>query len=123
MYNVFIIIDVFRVHFSCLINQKKILFLRVLMTELLNRDNGDLFHGFNGGGTVTGATNKGNSGGSSTSNDDGDFWGMIFKGSTSNQASPPSPSSSIVFVSIFLSLLIIFILDITTNHVILLSSL
>lgn len=85
------------------------------------RDNGDLFHGIDGGGTVTGTTSKGNTGGSSTSNDDGDFWGMIFKGSSSNQAAPPSPSSFIVFVSIFLSLFIIFILDISTNHVILLS--
>ncbi|KAJ1436251.1 Pectin lyase fold/virulence factor [Sesbania bispinosa] len=36
------------------------------------RDNGDLYPGFNGGGTVTGATSKGNSEGSSS--DDGDFF-------------------------------------------------
>ncbi|KHN11447.1 Putative pectate lyase 12 [Glycine soja] len=83
------------------------------------RDNGDLYPGFNGGGTVTGATSKGNTEGSSS--DDGDFFGMIFRGSSSSQAAPPSPSSSIVFVSTFLSLLIIFILDTTTNHAILLS--
>ncbi|TKY50798.1 pectate lyase 12 [Spatholobus suberectus] len=82
------------------------------------RDNGNLYPGFNGGGTVTGATSKGNNEGSSS--DDGDFFGMIFKGSSS-QAAPPSPSSSIVFVSTFLSLLIIFILDTTANHAILLS--
>ncbi|KAL2324052.1 hypothetical protein Fmac_023110 [Flemingia macrophylla] len=82
------------------------------------RDNGDLYPGFNGGGTVTGATSKGNSAGS-TGSDDGDFFGMIFKGSSSSQAAPSSPSSSIVFVSTFLSLLIIFILDSTTNHALL----
>lgn len=98
---------------------KKSTFLRVLMSKLLNRDNGDLYPGFNGGGTVTGATSKGNTEGSSS--DDGDFFGMIFRGSSSSQAAPPSPSSSIVFVSTFLSLLIIFILDTTTNHAILLS--
>ncbi|XP_020211456.1 probable pectate lyase 18 [Cajanus cajan] len=84
------------------------------------RDNGDLYPGFNGGGTVTGATSKGNSAGS-TSSDDGDFFGMIFKGSSSSQAPAPSPSSSIVFVSTFLSLFIIFILDSTTKHALLLS--
>lgn len=78
------------------------------------RDNGDLYPGFNGGGTVTGATSKGNSAGSS---DDGDFFGMIFRGSSSHAAPPSPPSSSTVFVTTFLSLLIILILDTsTTNH-------
>lgn len=95
---------------------KKSTFLRVLMSKLLNRDNGDLYPGFNGGGTVTGATSKGNTEGSSS--DDGDFFGMIFRGSSSSQAAPPS---SVLFVSIFLSLLIIFVLDTTTNHAFLLS--
>ncbi|CAJ1977573.1 unnamed protein product [Sphenostylis stenocarpa] len=81
------------------------------------RDNGDLYPGFNGGGTVTGATSKGNSAGSS--GDDGDFFGMIFRGSSSHAAPPSSPSSSIVFVTTFLSLLIILILDTSTNHPIL----
>ncbi|RDX94643.1 putative pectate lyase 12 [Mucuna pruriens] len=79
------------------------------------RDNGDLYPGFNGGGTVTGATSKGNNAGSSS--DDGDFFGMIFRGSSS-QAPPPSLSWSILFVSTFLSL---FILDAITNHAILFS--
>ncbi|KAK7280517.1 hypothetical protein RJT34_25581 [Clitoria ternatea] len=79
------------------------------------RDNGDLYPGFNGGGTVTGATSKGGS-----SSDGDDFFGMIFKGSSS-QAAPPPLYSSFVFVSTFLSLLIIFILDSITNHAILLS--
>ncbi|XP_061363960.1 probable pectate lyase 18 [Gastrolobium bilobum] len=82
------------------------------------RDNGDLYPGFNGGGTVTGASSKGHNEGSS--GDDGDFFGMIFRGGSS-QAAPPLPSSSIVFVSAFLSLLIIFILDTITNHAFLLS--
>ncbi|XP_027365765.1 probable pectate lyase 18 [Abrus precatorius] len=82
------------------------------------RDNGDLYPGFNGGGTITGATSKGNNEGSS--GDDGDFFGMIFRGSSS-QAAAPLTFSSIVFVSTFLSLLIIFILDTTTYHAILLS--
>ncbi|KAK7357824.1 hypothetical protein VNO80_17121 [Phaseolus coccineus] len=82
------------------------------------RDNGDLYPGFNGGGTVTGATSKGNSAGSSS--DDGDFFGMIFRGSSSHAAPPSSPSSSTLFVTTFLSLLIILILDTsTTNHPIL----
>lgn len=82
------------------------------------RDNGDIYPGFNGGGTTTGGTNmnKGYNGGSSS--DDGDLFGMIFKGSSS-QAPPYSKSN--VFVSTFLSLLIIFILDTITNYDILLS--
>ncbi|XP_057734242.1 probable pectate lyase 18 [Arachis stenosperma] len=83
------------------------------------RDNGDLFPGYTGGGTVTSATNKGGSSGGSSGGDGGDFFGMIFGGGSS-QAAPP-PSSILVFVSTFLSLLIIFILDTTTNHAILLS--
>jgi pectate lyase len=91
------------------------------MSELLIiRDNGDIYPGFNGGGTTTGASSKGyNGNGGSSSSDDGDFFGMIFKGSSS-QAAPLAPYSSIVFVSTFLSLLIIFILDTTTNYDILL---
>jgi len=91
------------------------------MTELLSRDNGDIYPGFNGGGTTTGANSKGYNGNGGSSNDDGDFFGMIFKG-TSSQAAPLAPSySSIVFVSTFLSLLIIFNLVIITNYDILLS--
>ncbi|XP_014513277.1 probable pectate lyase 18 [Vigna radiata var. radiata] len=83
------------------------------------RDNGDLYPGFNGGGSVTGATSKGNSAAGSSS-DDGDFFGMIFRGSSSRAAPPSSPSSlSIAFVSTFLSLVIILILDTSTNHPIL----
>ncbi|RHN82478.1 putative pectate lyase [Medicago truncatula] len=84
------------------------------------RDNGDIYPGFNGGGTTTGANSKGYNGNGGSSNDDGDFFGMIFKG-TSSQAAPLVPYSSIVFVSTFLSLLIIFNLDIITNYDILLS--
>ncbi|WVY97930.1 hypothetical protein V8G54_030081 [Vigna mungo] len=83
------------------------------------RDNGDLYPGFNGGGSVTGATSKGNSAAGSSS-DDGDFFGMIFRGSSSRAAPPSSPSSLfIAFVSTFLSLVIILILDTSTNHPIL----
>ncbi|QCE08654.1 probable pectate lyase 18 [Vigna unguiculata] len=82
------------------------------------RDNGDLYPGFNGGGTVTGATSKGNSAAGSTS-DDGDFFGMIFRGSSSRAAPPSSPSRSIAFVTTFLSLVIILVLDTSTNHPIL----
>jgi pectate lyase len=45
---------------------------------------------------------------------------MIFKGSSSQAAAPLATYSSIVFVSTFLSLLIIFILDTATNYDILL---
>ncbi|BAT93734.1 hypothetical protein LR48_Vigan02g250200 [Vigna angularis] len=82
------------------------------------RDNGDLYPGFNGGGSVTGATSKGNSAAGSSS-DDGDFFGMIFRGSSSRAAPPSSPSLSVAFVSTFLSLVIILILDASTNHPIL----
>ncbi|XP_058768654.1 probable pectate lyase 18 [Vicia villosa] len=82
------------------------------------RDNGDIYPGFNGAGTTTGATSKGYNEGPSS--DGGDFFGMIFKGSSS-QAAPSAPYSSIVFVSTLLSLLIIFNLDIITNYDILLS--
>ncbi|XP_028753316.1 LOW QUALITY PROTEIN: probable pectate lyase 13 [Neltuma alba] len=79
------------------------------------RDNGDLFPGFSGSGAVGGATSTGNVG--SSSGDDGDFFGMIFKGSSS-EAAPPSLS----IVSIFLSILIISILYTFTSHAVLLSS-
>ncbi|XP_019441365.1 PREDICTED: probable pectate lyase 18 [Lupinus angustifolius] len=84
------------------------------------RDNGDLYPGFNGGGTVTGSSKGKNVPGSSSGGDDGNIFGMIFGGGSSH-APPPSPSSFIVFVSTILSLLIILLLDNTTNHVILLS--
>ncbi|KAK2458842.1 Pectin lyase superfamily protein [Trifolium repens] len=85
------------------------------------RDNGDIYPGFNGGGITTGASSKGyNGNGGSSSSDDGDFFGMIFKGSSSQAAAPLATYSSIVFVSTFLSLLIIFILDTATNYDILL---
>lgn len=99
--------------------------LSLIMNELLIfRDNGDIYPGFNGAGTTsgagttTGATSKGYNEGPNS--DGGDFFGMIFKGSSS-QAAPLAPYSSIVFVSTFLSLFIVFNLDIITNYDILLS--
>ncbi|OIW06920.1 hypothetical protein TanjilG_18308 [Lupinus angustifolius] len=82
------------------------------------RDNGGSNPGSDGGETMTGSTN-GNDATGSGSGGNGNFR-MIYGGGSS-QAAPPSPTSLIVLVSTFLYLLIIFILDTRTNHVILLS--
>ncbi|KAM7463858.1 hypothetical protein LguiA_031979 [Lonicera macranthoides] len=71
------------------------------------------YPGFSGGGGTS--TGDGGSGGSGGSGSDGDFFGMIF-GSGARPQAPPSTTTTI-----FLSLLIISTLYITTNHCALLS--
>ncbi|KAI4346476.1 hypothetical protein L6164_007369 [Bauhinia variegata] len=83
------------------------------------RDNGDIYPGSNRGGSVTGAsgnTGTGTGTGTGGSSDDGELFGMIFRGSSSEAA--PLPSS---IISTFFSFLIISILYTITNHAVRLS--